>query len=175
MTIWKMARPLGALAVAALLVSPFGGQALAHGHGDDGMFQKMDGNGDGKISAEEHAAAAKAMFDAMDGSPSGGKQGKQGKQGTQGKKDGKVTAAEMEAAHEKIAGKTVAGNEKGKEMSAAEKIKVVDTNGDGVLTAEEHAAGSKSMFEKMDTNHDGVLTKTELEAGHEKMMHKAPK
>jgi hypothetical protein len=38
------------------------------------------------------------------------------------------------------------------DLSSAEKIKVVDTNGDGVLTAEEHAAGSKRMFDKMDTD-----------------------
>ena len=40
-------------------------------------------------------------------------------------------------------------------MSAAEKIKVVDGNGDGVLTAAEHEAASKKMFQKMDANRDG--------------------
>ena len=58
-------------------------------------------------------------------------------------------------------------------MSAADKIKVVDTNGDGVLTAEEHAAGSRAMFEKMDTNKDGFLTKDELAAGHARMLKKS--
>jgi len=57
-------------------------------------------------------------------------------------------------------------------MTAAEKIKMLDTNADGVLTADEHAAGAKSMFEKMDTDHDGYLTKAEMKAGHEKFMHK---
>jgi Ca2+-binding EF-hand superfamily protein len=142
----------------------------AHSHGGAaGMFQQMDTNGDGKISPEEHAAGAKKMFDMMD---------------TNG--DGKVTADEMTAAHEKMMAK--AGDEKDKdakhesakhedakheEMSAADKIKVVDTNGDGVLTADEHAAGAKMMFDKMDTNHDGFLSKAELAAGHAKMMHKS--
>jgi Ca2+-binding EF-hand superfamily protein len=58
-------------------------------------------------------------------------------------------------------------------MTAAEKIKIVDTNGDGVLTADEHAAAAISMFEKMDVDHDGYLTKAELKVGHEKYMHKA--
>jgi Ca2+-binding EF-hand superfamily protein len=57
-------------------------------------------------------------------------------------------------------------------MSSAEKIKAIDTNGDGALSAEEHAAGSKMMFDKMDTDKDGYLSKAELEAGHAKMMTK---
>jgi len=60
------------------------------------------------------------------------------------------------------------------EMSSADKIKAIDSDHDGVLTAEEHAAGSKTMFEKMDTDKDGYLTKAELEAGHAKLMGKAP-
>jgi Ca2+-binding EF-hand superfamily protein len=118
----------------------------------EAMFEKMDANGDGKISPDEHTAAASRMFEKMDANS-----------------DGKVTAAEMTAAHQKMAGKKA---EKG-EMSAADKIKMFDTNGDGVLTADEHAAAAKTMFDKMDTDHDGYLSKAEVKAGHEKFMHKA--
>jgi len=120
-------------------------------HGADTEFKAMDTNGDGKVSSEEHAAAAKKMFETMDAN-----------------KDGKVTAAEMEASRQKITGKKPGAGE----MSAAEKIKAVDTNGDGILTAEEHAAGSRMMFSRMDTNRDGFLSKAELEAGHVKLMAK---
>ena len=41
-----------------------------------------------------------------------------------------------------------------------------------MLTAEEHAVGSKMMFDKMDTNKDGFVGKAELDAGHAKMMKK---
>ena len=58
-------------------------------------------------------------------------------------------------------------------MSAAGKVKVVDTNSDGVLTAEEHAGGSRAMFEKMDTDKDGFLTKSELAAGHARILKKS--
>jgi hypothetical protein len=57
-------------------------------------------------------------------------------------------------------------------MTSADKIKKLDTNSDGVLTADEHAAGAQSMFDKMDTNHDSYLTKAEIKAGHEKYMQK---
>jgi Ca2+-binding EF-hand superfamily protein len=77
--------------------------------------------------------------------------------------DGKVTAAEMTAAYQKVTGKKA----KKSDMSSDDKIKAIGTNGDGILTADEHAAGSRAMFEKMDSDKDGSLSKAELEAGHD--------
>ena len=74
----------------------------------------------------------------------------------------------MDAAHEKITGQKTTKSD----LSSAEKIKVVDTNGDGVLTSAEHATGSKKMFDNMDTDKDGFVSKAELETGHAKMMKK---
>ena len=138
---------LGFALALAVLDQP----ASAHG---SKMFDSMDTNGDGKVSAEEHAAGAKAKFDKMDANH-----------------DGIVTASEMTAAHDMATGEKADATE----MSAAEKIKVIDTDGDGKLTAEEHAAGSKMMFDKMDTNHDGYLTRAEMTAGHAKLMSKSSK
>ena len=117
----------------------------------DAEFAAMDTNKDGKVSAEEHAAASKKMFDMMDAN-----------------KDGKVTPAEMAAAHQRVTGQKA----KKSDMSSVDKIKVIDTNGDGVLSAEEHAVGSRSMFEKMDRDKDGFLSKDEIVAGHAQMMAK---
>jgi Ca2+-binding EF-hand superfamily protein len=134
--------------IACLCGLTLSSTALAQ-QGVDAQFKAMDANGDGRISADEHAAGAKKMFEAMDAN-----------------KDGKVTTAEMDAAQEKMSGKKPAKGD----MTSAEKIKVVDTNGDGMLTAEEHAAGSRMMFQKMDTNQDGILSKEELAAGHAKFL-----
>ena len=117
----------------------------------DAEFAAMDTNKDGKVSAEEHAAASKKMFATMDAN-----------------KDGKVTAAEMTAAHQRVTGKKA----KKSDMSAADKIKIIDTNADGILTAEEHAAGSRAMFGNMDADKDGFLGKDEIAAGHAQMMKK---
>jgi Ca2+-binding EF-hand superfamily protein len=119
----------------------------------DKKFAEMDTNKDGKISSAEHGVGAKAMFDKMDSN-----------------KDGKVTAAEMKASHKAITGRAW---KKG-DMSAADKIKSLDTNGDGALSAEEHATGTMLVFAQMDADSDGSLTKEEMAAGHAAMMKKPP-
>ncbi len=138
---------IGAVALTSLPIA-----VHANPGKSDAGFSKMDANKDGMVSAAEHAAGARQMFDTMDAN-----------------KDGRVTAAEMDAAHQRVTG---AKATKG-ELTSAEKIKVIDKDGDGVLTAEEHAAGSQSMFQKMDTNKDGFLTKVELATGHASMLKKA--
>ena len=157
------------------------GIALA-GHDKDDHMKMMDTNGDGKVTATEHANACKQMFTKMDANG-----------------DGHVTAAEMDAAspmmksHKDHQDATAARNEDGHDkenaadksydqnaqkqnnmrggrmMSSSEKIAVMDTNNDGQLTAEEHAAGAKKMFGKMDKDGDGTLTAQELREGHRMM------
>jgi Ca2+-binding EF-hand superfamily protein len=108
-------------------------------------FDAMDTDRDGRISEAEHAEAATRMFRAMDAN-----------------RNGKVTAEEMQAAQREVTGKKASRHD----LSAEEKIKAVDRNGDGTLTAREHAVASETMFRRMDTDKDGHLSKAEFEAGH---------
>ena len=131
------------------------GAAFAGGkeHGDHAM-KMMDADGDGKVTAAEHAAGAKAMFTAMDTS-----------------KDGKVTAAEMDASRSAKKGNKDHNDARmSHEMTSAEKIKTIDTDGDGVLTAKEHEMGSAKMYTRMDADGDGSLTAQEIQKGHKAMM-----
>jgi hypothetical protein len=117
---------------------------IAFANDPEKKLDKLDTNRDGQISRAEHAAGAQRMFSEMDTS-----------------RDGVVTATEMDASiHAKH------GDKNRDEMSAREKIRMIDQNSDGRLTAAEHSTGSDQMFDKMDTNKDGPLTKDELEAGH---------
>ena len=156
-----------------MLWSVVGGFALATGAyagGDSGQAEvkMMDTDGDGSISAAEHAAGAKQMFQKMDADG-----------------DGIVTAKEMDAAHQDMptankgstaesdtAGASRLGKSEGMhhDKSAAAKIKMIDTDGDGTITAAEHEAGAKKMFEKMDKDHNGKLSAAEVQAGHDRMM-----
>lgn len=115
----------------------------------DHEVKMMDADTDGKVSASEHAAGAKKMFDKMDANH-----------------DSKVTAAEMDGARKAIKGEHASKHS----MSSAEKIRVIDTDQDGILSADEHAAGSELMFKKMDADKDGALTAQELQTGHKAMM-----
>ena len=141
--------------LCALLLSP--AAALAADSGRKPALSEFDGvdaNRDGRISAAEHAAAARKMFRAMDAN-----------------RDGKVTAGEMDAAFTEVTGKKP--DQSG--MSAADKIKAVDRDGDGVLTASEHDAASKDVFRTMDADRDGFLSREEWTAGHAALMKNAAK
>ena len=112
--------------------------------GED-KLQMMDTNKDGMISAAEHSAGARQMFVKMDANG-----------------DGSVTATEMDAAY----GQVKSGDQSAPRMSSAEKIRDIDGNKDGAITAVEHEAASRDKFAKMDTNRDGSLSAAELQAGH---------
>ena len=43
-------------------------------------------------------------------------------------------------------------------------FKMMDTNGDGMISRAEHAAGAKKMFTECDANKDGIVTAAEMEA-----------
>jgi Ca2+-binding EF-hand superfamily protein len=130
-----------ALAVSGLMLS-FGASA------NDDKMKKMDANNDGRISAAEHAAGARSMFQKMDSNS-----------------DGRVTAAEMDASH-----KQMKGDDRGGKTKSSDKLKSLDANSDGVITAAEHEAGSRSKFSQMDTDGDGYLSAAEMQAGHARTM-----
>jgi hypothetical protein len=67
-----------------------------------------------------------------------------------------------------VAGANVFAHEK--TMGDMDMMKMMDTNHDGMVSAAEHAAYAKMMFDKCDTNHDGMVSKAEMAAGM-KMMH----
>ena len=139
-------KTLNRYAIAALVGSfALSGAALA---GDD-KLDRLDADKDGKVTQAEYTAGAKTSFDKLDANA-----------------DGKVTAAEMDAAYTT----TKPGVGAAKVPSSSDKIKTLDTDGDGSLSAVEHEAGSRTMFDQMDADKDSSLTEAEIKAGHEAKM-----
>lgn len=130
---------------AAVLTAILPLTALAGGTPAPATLAGMDTDRNGTVSADEHAAAARRMFDRMDADA-----------------DGLVTAVEMTTAHDAITGRKTQPDD----LPSAQKIDVIDTDNDGRLSADEHASGARSMFAKMDGNSDGALTQIEFDAGH---------
>lgn len=134
------------LLIAGLLGLWASAFAAGHDPGKGDKLKMMDTDGNGQVSGAEHAAGAQKMFTGMDSN-----------------KDGFVTAAEMDAAHH---GKPPMQGE----MTSAGKIKTLDTDGDGKLSAAEHAAGSQKMFSASDANGDGSVDAAEMQAAHDRLM-----
>lgn len=144
-------RPLAVTLAALLGLAAATSAAAAGTETAEAEILAMDKNGDGTLTAAEHAVGARAMFTAMDGD-----------------QDGRVTGAEMDAyaKHRSV--------REDRAVPAADKIRKVDGNGDGVLTEDEHQAASLKMFQEMDTDHSGTLDKAELAVGHAKHLVKKP-
>lgn len=144
---------------------PMPGKGMDHGMPPGGMMAMMDSNRDGAITAQEHAAHAKTMFDKLDANH-----------------DGKITAAEFAAGHQTMTkevrvihrgpGMPAMGMDAGMGhgMSSADRIKKMDRDGDGKVSAAEHAVGAQAMFNAADTNKDGNLSQAEMAAHHAAMM-----
>ena len=104
------------------------------------QLKEAEGNADGGITAEKHAATAGKRFEMMDKD-----------------RNGKITADEIAASHG--AESIIWANHP---ESATEKIHDLDTNRDGVLTEAEYSAGSQRMFHTLDVDGNGVLTPSEM-------------
>ena len=100
------------------------------------MLEKMDSNGDGRISLDEFVAAAGARFKSID---------------TQNK--GSIDAADIASSPEAVARI---------EHRAERIVKRLDTAGNGYVTKDEFLAAAQDRFARMDGNSDGKLTPDEL-------------
>jgi Ca2+-binding EF-hand superfamily protein len=114
----------------------------------EAQLRIIDTNNDGKLSQSEHAAAARQEFQSMDAN-----------------QDNRVSPSEMDEAKKPLKGQDAshaATRGETHTLSAAERIKAIDRNSDGLLSADEHAAGSRQTFATADVDKDGYISAMEL-------------
>jgi Ca2+-binding EF-hand superfamily protein len=132
---------LTALPVAVLSIATFAQNAAPDSQPSffSHMLEKMDTNGDGRISLNEYLASATARFKGIDT-----------------KHTGNIDAAEMANSPE-VAQRV--------ERRAASLVTHLDKAGNGYVTKDEFIAAATKRFARMDNNGDGKLTIDELGAG----------
>jgi Ca2+-binding EF-hand superfamily protein len=131
---------LGAMATAAARAGEAGSGRLM-----ERLFQKMDSDGDGALSAAEGEAAAETMFDRRDANG-----------------DGVLTEAEFMA--EKGGGRLSSEQQQKLDALRAKRFAAMNKDGDGQVSAAEFFAAAQQRFTAADGNGDGRVTKDELRA-----------
>jgi EF hand/EF-hand domain pair len=132
---------LGIAALPAVAQGPGAGGGPGGGPGAGGgrgamMFQRLDTNGDGKITKDELKTGRDTRYVAMDQND-----------------DGKITWQEFQAAPRP--------GKQGPRMQ--QMFQRADTNGDGVINRDEFDKKADLRFKPLDLNGDGVIARDEAQ------------
>jgi Ca2+-binding EF-hand superfamily protein len=141
--------------------------------GKKSVFQWMDTNGDGKVTAEEHVARRTARFKELDANGDGklskDEYVKSGMKAPDANNDGVLTLDEYIIFF-------VGPENKDKKAEGAVKkekkgcFEPADLDGDGVLVVGEVVVFREAEFKDMDANADGKVSQEEYEAFKEKQL-----
>lgn len=128
--------------------------ASAQGWGGPlGMLGRYDADNNGQVSAEEYTAGRTQQFGQIDANA-----------------DGKVSRDEYAAFQQQMMAQWGGGNG-GADPSRLQRhiddFMSADTDGDGLVSADEYKASGDARFKSLDTNGDGVISGDEAQA----MMH----
>lgn len=113
------------------------GHAQAVGDTAAQRFTALDKNGDGRVSDDEYDGAA--LFRLLDADH-----------------NYRVSVDDIQS---------LLGPDRDGQLTAADRIRVADLNGDGELSEEEVERVADMRFQSLDVDHDNNLTLTELQAG----------
>lgn len=142
-------RPLGLpklLAVFGFCVTTAGGAHASDVEGAQAKFREIDKNGDRQIQFSEIVAVRAEMFDRMDINRNG------------------ILDADEIANVRKVAQSSTAGQQRGmfSEVDIVERMKLVDRNGDGVISRAEFSDFIAPEMKAADTNGDSALSIKEM-------------
>jgi Ca2+-binding EF-hand superfamily protein len=156
----------------------------------DAQFQKLDWNGDGRLSLDEYAAPRRTRFEAFEDGR--GEESCAGahvvrasfapRESGRGRfcddndlnRDGRVTRAELDSVTSRAFSRETGGavfmtqaqyraEADGRDRPfAVRTLQRLDADGDGTLSFNEFAAGDQRLFARLDTNKDGVVSRDEV-------------
>jgi len=119
-------------------------------------FERLDVNGDGVITQDEYSTSINnRRAEKKERRAERRDINKDGTVDDQDRELWKEKRAEMRKNRSDRRAKKRSGGERGNHW------KKIDTNGDGLVSAQEYSAGADRMFERFDANGDGVLSKGE--------------
>lgn len=115
--------------------------------GDRGqkMFDRVDADSDGRITAAEAQAFRDERFRRLDANA-----------------DGQVTKAEMQDARSKRRAERKERRAERRAQRMAKRFEKTDTNGNGALDRNEFDRMAAARFQRMDANGDGAVTRDEI-------------
>jgi Ca2+-binding EF-hand superfamily protein len=108
-------------------------------------FNKLDLNKDGKVSATEYIVSARMAFKSIDLN-----------------KDRSLSVDELRAAQLLESGAQTSKHTAKSDVASLTKVKLADSDHDGMLSEDEYVATARAQFDKMDKNKDGFLSLDEL-------------
>ena len=123
--------------------------AAASGHGKGEFMETYDANSDGKVSKAEFAARRTADHKGLDLD-----------------QNSSVTQSEYIAEYSFRLDKELAERRAGQLRQAYVRFGVLDTNKDGVLSADEFNASGDRMFSRLDTTQDGNVDASDTAKGY---------
>lgn len=127
-----------ASALMALTAAPVFGATETPGQSDATQFDRIDANGDGKISKEEFDKARDARYDAFDTND-----------------DGVLSIPEVAVINKPWLQK---------ERGASDLVPWVDNDGNGAMDQAEFAESAGQRFTALDADQDGALNSAEYES-----------
>ena len=142
---------LGASGLATVGLTMVSAVALAQAGGR--VFERLDTDRDDVIEKQEIEAARRAMFDRADAD-----------------NDDYVTGKEIEALREEFSearGQRMRQREapEGSREALADRVKRLDTDGDGRIAEAEFVAARDPLLQRFDGNGDGSITRAEMDEG----------
>jgi len=133
------------LALATALPSAGLAGDAGSGRFSERLFQRIDANGDGVITADEAQAFEQRLFNRLDANH-----------------DGVLTQEEFSA--RRMGRQAAADAPQKTETFRSKRFAAMDANGDGRITADEFAAAFNKRLQALDANGDGRITLDEMKA-----------